>query len=235
MSGVWRLGVATSAPVVLLAIGLGGCSFDLGSWSLGARESEAAPKNRPPSASSAAMRRPRHPRPGAGKVRKNARGAGRIRQGARLDPYNMPSAVQPRPALSARKAASAGGRGFQRRQRPDAAAGRTAAGSRDQLPRDGQDQGSRRRSRRGGAGRPAKRTGMDDPRDRPMSASATRTRPRLPMAAPSPSAPGTKPREAAWRASAASLTMTAATNRLELFRDYRGERPISPPTARLRR
>ena len=42
-SGVWRLGVRTSAPIVLLAIGLCGCSFDLGSWS-SAPEKESLPK-----------------------------------------------------------------------------------------------------------------------------------------------------------------------------------------------
>jgi Tfp pilus assembly protein PilF len=44
--GVWRLGARTSAPIVLLAIGLCGCSFDLGSWS-SAPEKEAAPKAAP--------------------------------------------------------------------------------------------------------------------------------------------------------------------------------------------
>ncbi len=44
--GVWRLGARISAPVVLLAVGLCGCSFDLGSWS-SAPEKEAAPKVAP--------------------------------------------------------------------------------------------------------------------------------------------------------------------------------------------
>ena len=42
-SGVRRYGARTSAPIVLLAIGLCGCSFDLGSWS-SAPEKEASPK-----------------------------------------------------------------------------------------------------------------------------------------------------------------------------------------------
>ena len=46
ISGVWRLGARVSAPIVLLAIALGGCSFDLGSWS-SAPEKEAAPKAAP--------------------------------------------------------------------------------------------------------------------------------------------------------------------------------------------
>lgn len=44
--GVWRVGARRSAPIVLLAIGLCGCSFDLGSWS-SAPEKEAAPKVAP--------------------------------------------------------------------------------------------------------------------------------------------------------------------------------------------
>src|SRR5829696_8763599 len=45
-SGVWRPGARMSAPIVLLAIALGGCSFDLGSWS-SAPEKEAPPKAAP--------------------------------------------------------------------------------------------------------------------------------------------------------------------------------------------
>ena len=45
-SGVWRLGARTSAPILLLAIGLCGCSFDLGSWS-SAPEKETPPKAAP--------------------------------------------------------------------------------------------------------------------------------------------------------------------------------------------
>ena len=47
LSGVWRLGVWTSAPIVLLAIGLCGCSFDLGSWS-------SAPEKAAPTAQASA-------------------------------------------------------------------------------------------------------------------------------------------------------------------------------------
>ena len=43
---VWRLSGRRSAPIILLAIGLCGCSFDLGSWS-SAPEKEAAPKVAP--------------------------------------------------------------------------------------------------------------------------------------------------------------------------------------------
>ena len=109
-------------------------------------------------------RRPwsRHARPGAGEIRKNRRGTGRIRQGDHHRSASRRGAVQPRPALSARKAASARDRRLHNGERPDAAAGRTVAGARDQLSGDGQVQGSRRRPRRGGAGRPAKCPGLDD-------------------------------------------------------------------------
>ncbi len=72
-------------------------------------------------------------------------------------------AVQSRPALSGRKAASARDRRFHRGQRPDAAAGRAAARPRDQLPRARQGQGGRRRSRRGRR-RPTRRTRRSGPR-----------------------------------------------------------------------
>jgi Tfp pilus assembly protein PilF len=49
LPGVWRLGARASAPIVLLAIGLCGCSFDLGSWS-SAPEKEAPPKAAPTAA-----------------------------------------------------------------------------------------------------------------------------------------------------------------------------------------
>lgn len=45
-SGTLRFGLGTSVPIVLLAIALCGCSFDLGSWS-SAPEKEAAPKVAP--------------------------------------------------------------------------------------------------------------------------------------------------------------------------------------------
>ena len=73
-----------------------------------------------------------------------------------------------------------------------------------QLPRARQGQGSRRRPRRGGAGRSAERRRSGLPGGRPMSALATRPRPPAHMAAPSTSAPRMKPRAAALRASAAS-------------------------------
>ncbi len=43
--GVWRLGARMSAPILLLAVGLGGCSFDLGSWS--SSSEKEAPKAAP--------------------------------------------------------------------------------------------------------------------------------------------------------------------------------------------
>jgi Tfp pilus assembly protein PilF len=46
-SGVWRPGARASAPIALLAIGLCGCSFDLGSWS-------SAPEKETPTAATAA-------------------------------------------------------------------------------------------------------------------------------------------------------------------------------------
>jgi len=45
--GVWRPGARMSAPIILLAIGLCGCSFDLGSWS-------SAPEKEAPKAAPAA-------------------------------------------------------------------------------------------------------------------------------------------------------------------------------------
>jgi Tfp pilus assembly protein PilF len=44
--GVWRSGARISAPIIFLAVGLCGCSFDLGSWS-SAPEKEAAAKVAP--------------------------------------------------------------------------------------------------------------------------------------------------------------------------------------------
>ena len=81
-------------------------------------------------------------RAGAGKIRKNRRGAGRVRQGDRDRSSPCGSAVQPWPALSAAAAASTGDRRLHLGQRADAAAGGTIARPRDQLPRDGQ--GSRK-------------------------------------------------------------------------------------------
>jgi len=51
-SGVWRPGARASAPIALLAIIMGGCSFDLGSWS-STPETEAPPKAAPAAASDA--------------------------------------------------------------------------------------------------------------------------------------------------------------------------------------
>ena len=84
-------------------------------------------------------------------------------QGDRARSPQRAGPVQPRPALSGRKAASTCDRRFHRGERPDAAAGRAVAGPRDQLPRAGQGQGSRRRSRRGRAGRSAERADLDYP------------------------------------------------------------------------
>jgi Tfp pilus assembly protein PilF len=52
ISGVWSFGARAAAPVILLAIALGGCSFDLGSWS-SAPEKEAAPQAAPTAEASA--------------------------------------------------------------------------------------------------------------------------------------------------------------------------------------
>jgi Tfp pilus assembly protein PilF len=46
LSGAWRSGLRASAPVLLVAIALCGCSFDLGSWS-SAPDKEAVPKAAP--------------------------------------------------------------------------------------------------------------------------------------------------------------------------------------------
>lgn len=54
VSGVWRRGARASAPVVLLAVALSGCSFDLGSWSSAPEKEAAAPKVAPSAEASAA-------------------------------------------------------------------------------------------------------------------------------------------------------------------------------------
>lgn len=51
-SGIRRLGTRASAPILLLAVTLCGCSFDLGSWS-SAPEKEAVPKVAPTAEASA--------------------------------------------------------------------------------------------------------------------------------------------------------------------------------------
>jgi Tfp pilus assembly protein PilF len=52
-SGVWRPGARASAPVAMLAIVMGGCSFDLGSWS-STPETEAPSKAAPTATASEA-------------------------------------------------------------------------------------------------------------------------------------------------------------------------------------
>jgi Tfp pilus assembly protein PilF len=52
-SGTLRFGLGASASIILFAIALSGCSFDLGSWS-SAPEKEAAPKAAPSAEASAA-------------------------------------------------------------------------------------------------------------------------------------------------------------------------------------
>jgi Tfp pilus assembly protein PilF len=51
VSGIWRFGARTSAPIVLLAVALCGCSFDLGSWS-------SAPEKEAPKAAATAAPAP---------------------------------------------------------------------------------------------------------------------------------------------------------------------------------
>ena len=167
---------------------LGGCSFDLGSFSLGP-DKEAQPKplaqahRRDQRGKYQRCARPRSAGPGAGPLRQDARSAGRIRKGARARSLQRAGAVWPRPGLSGRKTASAGDRGFHRRPRPDAATRRTSGRARDQLSRTRQGQGSRHRSRRGRAGRAEQRASLDRCAGWPMNGSATRPRPPPPTAA----------------------------------------------------
>ena len=136
--GFGRFGARTSAPIVLLAVALCGCSFDLGSWS-------SAPEKEAPKVRTNGARRAHRGRagicdagPGAGKVRQDRGGAGRVRQGDHHRSASCRRAVQPWPALSARTAASARGRRLHLGPWSDAATGRTVAGSRHHLSRDGQ-------------------------------------------------------------------------------------------------
>ena len=86
-SGASRLGPRASAPVLLVAIALCGCSFDLGSWS-SAPEKETAPKAAPAEAeggdAQAATRR------GQALVRsgKTEEARAEFDQAIALDPYN---------------------------------------------------------------------------------------------------------------------------------------------------
>src|SRR5258707_10942688 len=86
-SGASRLSLAASAPVLLVAIALCGCSFDLGSWS-SAPDKETVPKSAPAEAgvsdAQAATKR------GQALVRsgKTEEARAEFDQAIALDPYN---------------------------------------------------------------------------------------------------------------------------------------------------
>src|SRR5207248_2743118 len=104
-----RLSPRASAPVLLVAIALCGCSFDLGSWS-SAPDKETVPKAAPAEAevsdAQAATQR------GQALVRsgKTEEAARRVRSRGRARSLQRASLVQPRPAPSERTATSAGDR-----------------------------------------------------------------------------------------------------------------------------
>src|SRR5256885_7265465 len=107
-SGASRLSPRASAPVLLVAIALCGCSFDLGSWS-SAPDKETVPKAAPAEAEVSDAQAATQ-RSGAGTVRKNRRGARRVRSRGRAGSLQRASLVQSRPAPSERTATSAGDR-----------------------------------------------------------------------------------------------------------------------------
>ncbi len=74
-SGASRLSLCASAPVLLVAIALCGCSFDLGSWS-SAPEKETVPKAAPAEAGVSDAQAA------------TKRGQALVRSGKTLDPYN---------------------------------------------------------------------------------------------------------------------------------------------------
>ena len=162
-SGVWRLGARTSAPIVLLAIGLCGCSFDLGSWS-SAPEKEAAPKAAPTAPAVAGDAHGHATRAQAlAKSGKTEEALAEFDKAITIDPHHA-EALYNRGLLYQRERqhqlavddfTSANGLTPQRAEP-------LLARAISYLAMD-KIQGSRRRSRRGGAGRPAKRTGMVDP------------------------------------------------------------------------
>src|SRR5260370_28165989 len=93
-SGASRLSLGASAPVVLVAIALCGCSFDLGSWS-SAPEKETVPKAAPAEAgvsdAQAATKR------GQALVRsgKTEEARAEFDQAIAIDPYNAQALYSP--------------------------------------------------------------------------------------------------------------------------------------------
>ena len=234
MSAVSRAGAA-QVGAVACSRPAGGCSFDLGSWSLGPRQGRRRrkPPRRSDQPATSATRRatPRAAR--RWRIRQNEEALAEFDKAIAIDPLQCGSAVQPRPALSARKAASAGDRRLHHGQWSDAATGRAAAGRAiSYLAMDKSKE----------AAADLDEAVQADPqnaqawttRGRPMNASATRPRPRLPTAARSPSARRTKPRAAAWRAPAAKhRTMGSIYGKLP--REYRVNRFCRRSTWILRR
>ena len=159
---------------------LGGCSFDLGSWATRTRR-----RHRPSSRSRPARSADKAPATRRATPRAARRWPGPARPKRRwpnstsalaLDPYNVQ-------ALYGRGLIYQGEKQHQQAIEDFTSAnGLTPQRAEPLLARaisylaHRQGQGSRRRSRRGGAGRPQQRASLVGTRDRPMNASATRPR-----------------------------------------------------------
>src|SRR6266404_3222387 len=209
-SGASRLGPRASAPVLLVAIALCGCSFDLGSWS-SAPEKETAPKAAPAEAeggdAQAATRR------GQALVRsgKTEEARAEFDQAIALDPYNAQalysrgllrqSEQQHQLAIDDFTAAN----GLTPQRAEPLLARAVSYLALDKIKEAAAD---------------LDEAAQADPQNAeiltgglPMNVSATRPRPRAHIAAPSTFAPGMKRRETALPASAASPARTTMRSR----------------------
>jgi tetratricopeptide (TPR) repeat protein len=169
ISGVSRLG-RFAAPAVWLAVALGiplaGCSFDLGSWgSDNDKPKAAAEKTADPISSQNVSDAKGHATRGQILARsgKNDEALAEFDTALALDPYNTQALygrgliyqIENQHQQAIEDFTTANGLAPQRVE---------PLLGRDELPRRRQGEGSRGRSRRGGAGRSEQRTGLDRPR-----------------------------------------------------------------------